>query len=1055
MGAVKILALLSAVFFSTITPSAWGADGDKLWPSGLNAGGDAMASDLNGGAITVQATGSGYVFARRFDQTGQTLWGPIYFTSGDAESSTACVVSDGAGGGIIAWLRNTPSYQVFAQRISPNGTLLWSNPVQISQAADYDYVPKMSTDGTGGAYILFGPRVAHIDSSGSLLGPGQGGIDTGTGDNRRDITADGTGSAIITWENYNHDIVAQKVNTNLNLVWGSSPRLVSDDPRNEAWPSIAQDGSGGVLITWHAYYIYPGSGQVRVQRLDTNGNSLWTTDGVVVVDSTVVGGSQTAWWQYGVYPAVTSDGSGGAIIAWGDWRNDPTGIGNDDIYVQRVNSSGTPLWQTNGVQLGIYTAGSQRNPRVVSDRQGGAVVAWDDKGGYSWDISASRLSSSGGILWQQYVYTDFPANPGTTEKLSALFYDASGPPPIGAIVGWSPGSVQKIQIGSGQRPRIHVTPEGYDFNDGSSWALSKRTIVDAIFAAKPGTEIWVKGGPNSAYHEHLYLDKPVMLYGGFMGTELSLNERPPFPRPSPDPLETIIAGDHESWGVRVFAGLDATTTIDGFTIIDGQTTFGGGIGCFDSSPTISNNVIRGKHADEGGGIYLERSSAQIRFSTISENTATNRGGGIHCHDRCYPYILGNLIASNTTATGDGGGIFCDSGLQTISHNSIGANVAGLAGGGIRCWVSNANILNNLLAWNAAQYGGGIHLHYSTGSIINNTIVDSIVTVFGGGIDCYESTPEIADNIVAFNVGGIYGSGAMPTLHNNNVFGNLLYQYWGPSPGISDISVDPMFVNADAANWHLSAGSQCINKGWNNAPALPTVDIDNEPRVNEGTVDIGCDERSSVPAQTTSLSAARAAANGTSTEFSGDIVSAAFNGFLYVQAEDRHCGIRVNRPGHLMTVGQKANVLGVVKTNADGERYIEATWISGGGNYSVAPLGMTIRSLGGGDWLYNAGTGVGQSGVYQGCGLNNIGLLTRISGIVREKGSNYFLLSDGTTAQEDTGPMEVRTKVLCPPGVTVPNKDAFVSVTGVSSCMLTDGKIRRLVRVRTSNDIQVR
>lgn len=43
------------------------------------------------------------------------------------------------------------------------------------------------------------------------------------------------------------------------LGWGSSPVVVSADARNEAWPSIAPDGSGGALITWHAYYIYPGT----------------------------------------------------------------------------------------------------------------------------------------------------------------------------------------------------------------------------------------------------------------------------------------------------------------------------------------------------------------------------------------------------------------------------------------------------------------------------------------------------------------------------------------------------------------------------------------------------------------------------------------------------------------------------------------------------------------------------------------------------------------------------------------------------------------------------
>lgn len=41
------------------------------------------------------------------------------------------------------------------------------------------------------------------------------------------------------------------------------------------------------------------------------------------------------------YPQLASDGSHGAIITWMDWRDSTTGY---DIYAQRVNSRGYPLW---------------------------------------------------------------------------------------------------------------------------------------------------------------------------------------------------------------------------------------------------------------------------------------------------------------------------------------------------------------------------------------------------------------------------------------------------------------------------------------------------------------------------------------------------------------------------------------------------------------------------------------------------------------------------------------------------------------------------------------
>ncbi len=59
--------------------------------------------------------------------------------------------------------------------------------------------------------------------------------------------------------------------------------------------------------------------------------------------------------------------------------------------------------------------------------------------------------------------------------------------------------------------------------------------------------------------------------------------------------------------------------------------------------------------------------------------------------------------------------------------------------------------------------------------------------------------------------------------------------------------DPLFVDlvgSDAAQWnlHLSPGSPCIDAG-NNAelPSWFTRDIDDESRLNNGTVDMGADE----------------------------------------------------------------------------------------------------------------------------------------------------------------------------------------------------------------------
>ena len=72
-------------------------------------------------------------------------------------------------------------------------------------------------------------------------------------------------------------------------------------------------------------------------------------------------------------PTITSDGAGGAIITWYDYRS-----GTADIYVQRVNASGVVQWTADGIAI-CTAAGYQTYPTITSDGAGGAIVTWHDQ----------------------------------------------------------------------------------------------------------------------------------------------------------------------------------------------------------------------------------------------------------------------------------------------------------------------------------------------------------------------------------------------------------------------------------------------------------------------------------------------------------------------------------------------------------------------------------------------------------------------------------------------------------------------------------------------------
>ncbi|MEW6553779.1 MAG: hypothetical protein AB1384_05785, partial [Actinomycetota bacterium] len=202
------------------------------------------------------------------------------------------------------------------------------------------------------------------------------------------IVSDGAGGAVITWEDGRrgiNDIYAQRVDASGTPQWTVDGVGIRTAAANTAGsPQLVPDGFGGAIVTWHDYR----SGSkydIYARRVDASGTSLWTSDGV---------GVRTAAANSAEFPRITPDGSGGAIITWQDYRS-----GKWDIYAQRVNASGTPLWTADGVGIRTAAAGSTDYPQITSDGSGGAIITWQDYRSGKWDIYAQRVNASGTPQW--------------------------------------------------------------------------------------------------------------------------------------------------------------------------------------------------------------------------------------------------------------------------------------------------------------------------------------------------------------------------------------------------------------------------------------------------------------------------------------------------------------------------------------------------------------------------------------------------------------------------------------------------------------------------------
>jgi hypothetical protein len=260
------------------------------------------------------------------------------------------MVPDGQGGAIVVWwdYRSGTDPDLYAGRVDANGNALW---------------------GTNGAPVCVQPG----------------------GQFAADIVSDGAGGAIITWHDersgdYAWDIYAQRIDANGNPRWAVNGVLVCGATNYQTYPRLTSDGQNGAIIVWEdergnvAKNLY-------AQRVNGDGGRLWTTDGVAVCTA-------AATQQY---PVIVSDDFGGVFIAWQDAR---TGGSNYwDIYVQKVNRFGVPQWASNGLPVCV-AAGDQQWPAVVSDGVGGAIFAWSDKrSGVDYDIYARRVTQTTGPIW--------------------------------------------------------------------------------------------------------------------------------------------------------------------------------------------------------------------------------------------------------------------------------------------------------------------------------------------------------------------------------------------------------------------------------------------------------------------------------------------------------------------------------------------------------------------------------------------------------------------------------------------------------------------------------
>ncbi len=222
-------------------------------------------------------------------------------------------------------------------------------------------------------------------------------------------------------------------------------------------------------------------------------------------------------------------------------------------------------------------------------------------------------------------------------------------------------------------------------------------------------------------------------------------------------------------------GIHATTSADGSA---------------ESSPRIHHNAVFSNRSRGIGNMVY--SSAVIQDNYIYANGDGSEGsGGIGNRDHSQAVITGNVIYGNNHT----GIAVRDSSAPEIINNTVyGHDFPGTLSAGIRC-----------------NPAAGFH------------------------------APVILNNIIAYNAYGLLSRSQITGGENNynDIYNNFIENYSGFEKGADDISEDPLFMDAQNNDFHLQAGSPCINTA--DASSAPDVDIDGIRRPQGSGCDMGAYE----------------------------------------------------------------------------------------------------------------------------------------------------------------------------------------------------------------------
>ena len=367
-----------------------------------------LVSDNDGGAYVIwrdyrDENYYGDIYAQHIDSDGNRLWDadgiPLSDASGEQSSHNLCV--DGNGGAFAVWLDKNGSGTYMGTHLGPDGP---GDVVEVSSSQNGSF--SLEYAGNGEAVMVW-KDAAVDDLRAQRFNINMDMLWNESDENKGRIICDADGTqtkakvttfndnVIITWKDLRNDsdgdIYAQIFNPSGNELLPENGVIICDDPAQQVSPRVKTDGMYAYIYWEDKRNEVAGNSNVDpyVQKMDMNGNMLWTLNGVQVSDNQAE--------QIGV--RMSPDQNGGAFFVWVDSRyallEEDTLNKGSDIYGQHIMSDGSLSFGDDGIAIDT-NKGVQDLPLIKTNNLGDAYIIWSDlKNGSDIIIEVQKLTTQG------------------------------------------------------------------------------------------------------------------------------------------------------------------------------------------------------------------------------------------------------------------------------------------------------------------------------------------------------------------------------------------------------------------------------------------------------------------------------------------------------------------------------------------------------------------------------------------------------------------------------------------------------------------------------------